>query len=85
MKIAITLKVNILSLEKDSYNLAVENEKQQLQMNELIKYNSSLKDKISFLENCLNKINLDIINIQKRISYKLGLLIAWILRKIINL
>lgn len=76
----------------EKWHFIHENEILQNQINQLNKNCDSLKENILSLEkdnynlkNNLNNINNDVINIQKSISYKLGLLVTWFPRKIINL
>lgn len=76
----------------EKWHFIHENEILQNQINQLNKNCDSLKENILSLENDnynlknnLNNINNDVINIQKSISYKLGLLVTWFPRKIINL
>lgn len=77
-----SLRTNISILERDNNNLTIDNRKLNLQINKLNQINTFQKSSISNLKLELNKIKNEITAIQKSFSYKLGLIITWIPRKI---
>ena len=77
-----SLRTNISILERDNNNLTIDNRKLNLQINKLNQINTFQKSSISNLKLELNKIKNEIVAIKKSFSYKLGLIITWIPRKI---